>query len=188
MSPVQNSTACVRHTCSGLEGMCTVARCPQYAQHVTATRINGWAEPQLYRFAHCRKIQAGSAASPQRLRRPVVPRRAGAAFPGVPIGDPGPASSRGSRPRIAAAWSLSRDFRYVTASIRIAAANIRRSALSTLARASCSSRCLIRSRPAYASGDVATSAARARSTARRRIAAGIFMGSVYPGACIRAVS
>jgi hypothetical protein len=54
--------------------MCTVARCPQYAQHVTATRINGWAEPQLYRFAHCRKIQAGGLRRDAAAARQVVRR------------------------------------------------------------------------------------------------------------------
>jgi hypothetical protein len=52
---------------------------------------------------------------------------------------------------VAVAWSVSRDLRYASASIRIAARNARCRRLLTLVGANCSSRCLSRSSPAAAS-------------------------------------
>jgi hypothetical protein len=74
----------------------------------------------------------------------------------VRFSDPGPTASWGCESCVAVACSVSRDLRYATALIRIAARNARCWRLFTGAGASCSSRCLIRSSPAPASVTRAT--------------------------------
>jgi hypothetical protein len=74
----------------------------------------------------------------------------------VRFSDPGPTAGWGCESCVAVACSVSRDLRYATASIRIAARNARCRRLFTGVGASCNSRYLIRSSPASASVTRAT--------------------------------